>query len=365
MRFFVLQKDIAMTKIIHTGDLHLDAPLIGMSPEKAEICRNERLMSFESIIDEVIKTNTDILLLAGDIFENDNLSLGTVEFLKKCFARIPDTCVFISPGNHDCINGNRVYLKQNLGDNVHVFGNSLSCVEIESKNIRVYGYGFADKTDGDSLLSGFRVKDDNMANILLVHCSLPPYKDVNPISLDEISESGLDYIAAGHIHAGGEIKREGSTFYAYCGTPQGVSFDETGEKGIIIGEIEKKSVNLSFKKTAKRGVCIKEIDVSDCTTHADVCSKLRGLKPQNIYKIVLKGKTQKHIVFNTKILKDMLEQDLFFVKIADETETMVEKTSSVAENLFLEKLREKKADDKIMKRAEKLGLCALNGERLS
>ena len=353
-----------MTKIIHSGDLHLDTPLTGFASEKAEICRSERLLSFEKTIDEVIKTKAEILLLAGDLFENENVSFGTVRFLKKCFARIPDTYVFIAPGNHDCLTGNRVYSKGELGENVHVFSDELDFKEIESKNIRVYGYGFRGKFVDENVLSNFRVKDDKMANILVMHCSLPPYKDTNPVTLEQIKESGLDYIAAGHIHAGGKIQKQGKTYFAYCGTPQGFSFDEVGKKGIICGDIEQNSVNLEFIKTSKREVCIKEADVSGCTTNADVVAMFKDLNPENIYKIILRGKIHKQVVLNKKVIKEMLEENVFFAKIYDETEIEIDKAASLAEKLFLEKLSEKGMSEAVTERAKKIGLCALGGDRL-
>ena len=354
-----------MTKIIHTGDLHLDSPLIALSSRKAEICRNERLMSFEKTIDETQKYGADILLLAGDLFENEYVSYKTVEFLKRCFAKIPDTHIFISPGNHDCIGGNKIYLTENLGQNVHVFGGQLSYIELKELNVRVYGYGFYNKYSDENVLEGFKAKDDGMTNIMLLHCSLPPYKDTNPVTKEQIAASGLDYLAPGHIHAGGEIMREGDTFYAYCGTPQGYSFDEMGDKGIIEGEVNHKSANLKFIKTAKRDVEVIDIDVSDCLTNSDICSKLNDLKSENIYKILLKGKTPKEVIFNTKTLKEMLEEKIFSVKIYDETETETEKSPSMAEKLFLERLNGKDVSESIKTRAAKLGLMALGGEKLS
>ncbi|MBO4897564.1 MAG: DNA repair exonuclease [Clostridia bacterium] len=352
-----------MTKIIHTGDLHLDSPLIGMPPEKAEICREERLLSFKNTIEEVKRRGAEILLLSGDVFENEYVSYKTVEFLKRCFAEIPDTPVFIAPGNHDCISGNKVYFRENLGENVHVFDNKLDFVELRELNVRVYGYGFYGKSTDDNILNGFKAIDDGMTNIMLMHCSLPPYRDINPVTKEELEQCGLDYLAAGHIHAGGEIMKAGYTYYAYCGTPQGFSFDETGAGGIIFGDIECKSVNLCFIKTAKRSVAVKKVDVSDCLTNADICSKLKDMNSENIYKIILQGKIPKEVIFNKSALKQMLEEKLFFVKIYDETKTETDRSSSMAEAVFLKKLLEKDANDEIKKRAEKLGLLALSGEQ--
>jgi DNA repair exonuclease SbcCD nuclease subunit len=58
-------------------------------------------------------------------------------------------------------------------------------------------------------------------------------------------KSGFDYIALGHIHAGGKVQTVGNTYYAYSGCPEGRSFDECGVKGVIVAEFSKNATQLS------------------------------------------------------------------------------------------------------------------------
>ena len=98
-----------MVKIVHSGDIHLDCAYIGFPPEKAKIRAEEQLLSFQRIIKRVQSEQASVLLLSGDLFENDFVNYKTAEFLKREFEKIPDVHIFISPGNHDCISGNDIY----------------------------------------------------------------------------------------------------------------------------------------------------------------------------------------------------------------------------------------------------------------
>ena len=56
--------------------------------------------------------------------------------------QIPETKIYIVPGNHDPIIKNSYYENYNWNNNVHIFKNNLE--KIEEKNICIYGYGFND-----------------------------------------------------------------------------------------------------------------------------------------------------------------------------------------------------------------------------
>ena len=83
-------------------------------------------------------------------------------------------------------------------------------------------------------------------------------------------KSGFDYIALGHIHAGGKIQTAGNTYYAYSGCPEGRSFDECGIKSVIVGELSKNSTQLSanFKnyRTCRRRYEKMTVDITGVST---------------------------------------------------------------------------------------------------
>ena len=83
--------------------------------------------------------------------------------------------------------------------------------------------------------------DNSKINILAAHADLTNRKSVYcPMKEWDFAVSGFDYVALGHIHAGGEIEKIGETYYAYSGCPEGRSFDECGVKGGIFINAEMK-----------------------------------------------------------------------------------------------------------------------------
>ena len=149
-----------MVKIVHCSDTHFDSPFLGLSAGAAQIRRAEQFESFEKVIDITAETGADILLLAGDLFENDVVSRLTAEFLRRCFEKIKNTYVFIAPGNHDYTDGNSIYKNASLGENVIVFTGGIQSVTIEDKKCRVYGCGF-EKQFYTGNFDGFRAQDDD------------------------------------------------------------------------------------------------------------------------------------------------------------------------------------------------------------
>ena len=59
-----------------------------------------------------------------------------------------------------------------------------------------------------------------------------------PVTAAQVRESGLDYLALGHIHTAGSF-RAGDTLCAWPGCPMGRGWDETGEKGALILELDR------------------------------------------------------------------------------------------------------------------------------
>ncbi len=353
-----------MVKLIHSGDFHFDSPYIGFPAEKAEIRANEQFMALEKIIEHTKKQNADVLLLSGDIFENDYVSFKTTEILKRSFLEIPDTHVFISPGNHDFISGNKVYFNVNLGENVVVFSSKIDFAEIKDLNLRVYGYGFSGRNDEINLKENCPPLDKNFINIFLTHASLPPYTDAAPLTSSEISESGFDFIASGHIHGHEGFKKYGETMVAYPGIPEGRYFDECGEKGFLEIDIDKGNFKGEFIKINQRTVSKLDVDISDCLLISDILEKLSSLDRKNIYEITLCGTLPENVYFNMDAISKLLNEEFFFVKIVDETKKAEIKNLGATEEKVISLLKKSGKSDEVIKRAISISLSALKGEEI-
>lgn len=308
-------------KIIHTSDLHLDSRLGNFSPDNSKIRRQELKTSFEQALETC--GNADIVLMCGDIFDNDNYQKGTVKFLQRIFEKYQDTVFFICGGNHDRYSSPAVQaLVSELPDNVIVFSDKAEYMELDDIKVRVYGMSFSDKYCYDSLMDEFEVIDDDYINILMLHgeiVSPGSESKYNPITLADIEQSGFDYIALGHTHDFSGIRRLGRTAYAYCGTHEGHGFDECGPKGVICGTVSKGSCNLGLSETCIRQYVEKEIDVSDARTVEDIIGLVKGevANKDYIYRVILKGTLSDSVYPDSDVICAAV--DAFYIEIADKT----------------------------------------------
>lgn len=228
-----------MIKIVHISDLHLDSPFANLTREKREEHRLELREALVRVCDRCKNEKIDILLCAGDLFESEYISDTTPEFVASCFAAIPDTRVFISPGNHDPYSARSPYRAAFFSENVHIFeSETLSCVDIPELNTTVYGYAFTGRSVQSEPLLNFTVRDKSRINLLCAHADLgnapSEYCRITP---DSLAMSLLDYAALGHIHTPSGFLKHGKTVAAYSGCLAGRGFDECGKKGAVIGEI--------------------------------------------------------------------------------------------------------------------------------
>lgn len=311
-------------KIIHCADLHFDTPFKEFKGMLAEKSKEEIKEVFSKIIDLFIEEKADILLLAGDIFDNLSVSKTTLKFIGEELKRLGEKRVFISPGNHDPINSKSFYNLVKWPENVSIFGEETECYILEDLNVRVWGRGFVDKHVKTPLLEkGSR--DNKYIDIMVIHGEVTSgSSSYNPISTEAIRESGMDYIALGHKHAFSGILKEGSTFYAYSGCPQGRGFDELGKKGVIVGEVSKEIVNLNFTEIALRNYEESVVDISGCYGYEEISRKILASiniksREKDFLKIILKGEIEEGFNINEELLLEKLKDDFYFLKIVDKT----------------------------------------------
>ncbi len=300
-------------KVIHGADLHLDAPFSGLTEGKGAAVRQEEIRtSFQKIIS--LAKEADALLLSGDLFEGTRVSRTTLEFMKKQFAQISGTPVFICAGNHDPFGAKSVYATFDFGENVHIFGTEPECVETEIADF--YGVSFRTHNDDRELLPAFSVQHPEKINILVMHGNLAG-EGYNPVRVADIEKSGMDYIALGHIHKRSELEKSGKTFYAYPGCHEGRGFDETGEKGVLAVEIEKGAVSAAFVPVQERIYIEEKIDITGADGYEEIVEKMRTAYrgEKHIYRFVLVGETS--FPFDTEVLEEKI--DAFSVIVRDET----------------------------------------------
>ena len=313
-------------KILHCADIHLDSPFRELNKTISLKSKEELLETFKKMIDLVLLEKIEILLIAGDFFDNMSLNKTTINFIMNEFSRIKDTFVFISPGNHDPYNRKSFYKILTWPDNVYIFKGAMESVVIEKLKVVVWGCAFNEKYHKKTLLKNIKANNQYI-NIVVMHgqvCNGNITNEYNPIYLEDIKNSGANYVALGHEHDFSGILKVGQTHYCYCGCLSGRGFDEKGLKGIVIGNIYENSVDLKFVPLSKREYIVKEIFLKNITTYDDIKKQIlssvkESERKQNIYKIILKGYVAEYFIINDSILYEKLENEFYYIKLENKT----------------------------------------------
>ncbi len=354
-------------KIVHCADIHIGFK--GGDKRYALRRRSEVLQTFLRAIRYAEEEKAELFLISGDLFDSHKVSEETLSLISRAFSGFSGK-VFIAPGNHDYYGENTFWESWELPDNVTVFKGD-EVLEDKEIGVRIYGYAFEGAYKQRIELK--RAENDHVINIAVVHGDTGADSFYAPVSIAEIEASKMDYVALGHIHKRSEVLKSGSTYYAYPGCLEGQGFDETGEKGVYAGTVEKGKASLEFVPLCVRQFIEEQIDISEVSDKSDLCNFiLRKIKEKYgdkgadwLYKIVLTGETVLSIAVAD--VATTLENDLYFVKIKDKTRIPLDVLKnnfeeSSAQGIFIKKLFEKTetATEEELENALRLGLGAFD-----
>ncbi len=369
-------------KILHCADFHIGAQNYYLR-NKARERRSEILSTFEKIVGICKNEHIEVMLIAGDLFDSNHIENSALKKVKKLLSEIPDTFVAISAGNHDYITSDSPYINSKWPSNVHIFGNSMQYVTVPEKNVRVWGCSFSTPYLERPLLNNIRVPDDDMVNLMVMHgdfVSEGQSSKFNPVTKSNISYSGMDYVALGHIHQSSSIHNAGRTFFAYCGCPESQGFEETGLKGVYTGTVSRGRCNLSFRPVQYRICATLQCDITGMKNHdeiiAEVHKKLKSAYGENymtnIYRVTFTGTLQTDEPTDFVQLEKKLSEDIYFVQVRNYTrpDINLEELSSEMnlKGIFVKKMLERinstvdKVERNNLEKAMYLGLSAFDGE---
>lgn len=224
-------------KFIHIADVHFDAPFTSLAGVNnlSEIRRLEQRKVFKKVITYIKENSIKYLFISGDLYENEYIKKSTIIYINDLFKEIPDTQIFISPGNHDPYIKNSYYSNFDFSPNVHIFKSDFEGIETEEANI--YGMAFTDFYCKNVDLSKINILNNDKPNILVMHASLnsgaSEDQEYNPLLESKLEGLKMDYIALGHIHKLYYNEKKNQKI-VYPGSLVSLGFDELGEHGMIV-----------------------------------------------------------------------------------------------------------------------------------
>ena len=277
-------------KFVHIADMHFDSPFKNLAdkPGLGDMMRMEQRRAFKKVIEYIQENDIPYLFIAGDLYEQKYIRKSTIEYINNLFKEIPNTKIFISPGNHDPYIKNSYYNQFTWSDNVKIFTNEAE--KVETLDADIYGCGFDDFYCQKTRINDFIIDNKEKINILIIHGSLNASetleKNYNPMTKNAIEEKGFDYVALGHIH-----KREDSSNIVYPGSTVPQGFDELDGHGMIVGELEKDNLKLEFIKVAEIEFEEIELDCTEIISQEELIETINSLnlEEKKLYKIILNG----------------------------------------------------------------------------
>lgn len=359
-------------KFIHIADMHFDSPFVNLSDKEGlgDLRRLEQRKALKKVIEYIKENDIKYLFISGDLYEQKYIKKSTIEYINNLFKEIPETKVFIAPGNHDPYIKNSYYNKFNWNENVKIFSSNIEKVELEDVNI--YGFGFDDFYCKKSGIEDINIEDKNKLNILIIHGSLDggtiENSEYNPISRKLLKEKEFDYVALGHIHKL-DYNTEENQNIVYPGSTVSLGFDELGLHGMIVGELEKNKLKLDFIPLDELEFKLQDVDVTEINSKEELIEKINELEfPNNaLIEIILVGKRNFEIdkyelyklISNDKVIKIKNK-----TKINYNLDKLVNDTT--LKGLFakemLQRLNDKnlsEEDKEIIEKAVEIGLEAL------
>ena len=356
-------------KFVHIADTHFDMPfrLLSDRSNLGEIRRLDQRKAFKKMIEYIKENKIPYLFIAGDLYDHEYIRESTIEYINNLFDEIPETKIYITPGNHDPYLKNSYYESYNWSENVKIF--TAKVEKVENKDFILYGYGFEDFYSKDSKIEEIELENKEKINILLTHCNLDGSdkneKDYNNISSKKLKEIGFDYIALGHIH---KKNIEENTNIIYPGSTISLGFDEQGHHGMVVGNLEKENLKLEFISLDEKELKEEELDISNIKTIEELLEQIGKLelKENSLYKITLIG--NRNFEINTYKLIKMIESKEI-IKIKDKTKIgydleKISKEETTLRGIYvkeiLEKIEKEPENKEMLEKALEIGLEVLS-----
>ena len=131
-------------KFVHIADMHFDTPFRMLSDraDLGELRRVDQRKAFKKMIEYIKQNEIPYLFIAGDLYDHAYIRESTIQYINKLFEEIPNTKIYITPGNHDPYLKNSYYASYAWSENVKIFTGEIE--RIENESFCIYGYGFED-----------------------------------------------------------------------------------------------------------------------------------------------------------------------------------------------------------------------------
>ena len=362
-------------KIIHCADIHLDSKLSAhLDTDQAKEKRQDMLKAFLSMIKYAEKNSVNSVIIAGDLYDNKKISSEAKSKILDSINIHPDITFYYLKGNHD--SESLLGDLEEIPDNLKLFENSWTTYSL-GDCITITGIETT-KSSVDSCYSKLNLDPRNI-NIVVMHGQENEYSNgdnTTAISIKDLRNKNIDYLALGHIHSYKYEKLDSRGFYCYSGCLEARGFDEIGDHGYVVLNVDEQNRTIEhefIKISPKHNVKLVKADITDISTAKGIIEKAEEafnnshIKSLDIVKVELVGEIPYNSKLNIEVIEKKLENYCFAIKVENKTSLKIdyskfEKNKSL-KGEFVRKVKDLNGvtdEDKI--KIIRYGFQALKGE---
>jgi len=316
-------------KFFHISDIHFGKTYKNRLVENSKILIKAQRRAFEKMVRIAIAYQVEGVLIAGDLFHTNEVSIHDERFIINAFSELNDAGikVFYCSGNHDYTDSDSKVRQIKYPQNVHTFFNDVAQVFEDDKGYRVVSCGHNNKHEMRDLISSFPCFSDGVVTIGLGHSMVSSSSltdgsegDYMATSVEALKATSYDYWALGHIHKAGQIDPFLPCYYS--GSLSGISSKEIGPKGGYLVEfVDGRVQDVEFVQCSEVTWIRAEIEVDRSIREIDklydqllktIKKETRGINAnQSIFIIVtMKGTSCLAVALENEKLRSEIESHL-------------------------------------------------------
>lgn len=310
-------------KIIHCSDIHLDSKMeSNLTKQQAAQRSSELRQTFADLADYAAENGVSVVLIAGDLFDTQRISATTVGCVLDAIAAHPEVDFLYLRGNHD--ESARAFAGAVLPKNLKLFSDRWEYHRYG--NVVITG---AELTDSNHLsLYGSLKLSPKDVNIVTLHGQESTVPGPELVCLPSLRGKNIRYLALGHLHSYRLQQLDHSGEYCYCGCLEGRGFDECGEKGFVLIDIDADRLRSRFVPFARRQLHEFRVDITGQTQSNRICTAMleaaADVPRKDLVKFTLCGSYTPETNKDLPHLTHVLQNRFFAVKLADESRLLLE-----------------------------------------
>lgn len=361
-------------KIIHCSDLHLDSKMkSNLDSMKAKERRDEILRTYQNMVEYAAENDVEIIIIAGDMFDKKNITVKAKNVVLDSIFSHPEIDFIYLKGNHD--EASFILDLEEIPSNLKLFTNT-GWTSYRYGKIVISGIEFGNLSNYEIYNTLMLNKND--INIVTLHGQEVKYDQKDKaeiINIQSLKNKNIDYLALGHVHRFKQERIDNRGIYCYSGCLEGRGFDECGEKGFVLLDIneEKQKIESKFIPFAGRHLYEINVDITGTSSTLEVEEKIDNMiekiEKEALIKIVLIGKVELNSERDIKYLEKKYKNMFYFAKIYDETtlkiDYMTYENDASLKGEFIRLVLKQNLSEEEKRKIITTGIKALTGEEVN